>query len=142
MFLDVKFSDPVCNAKLAFVRVSHFLFFILQKEGETSELEKGAVKAVQDLYDVVCHDVLSIDLRSVKVVNLYLCVYNISLEYFPTKLLSFVVFRVHYKTWNLLSKARTEGRLFSKLKWPKDADMVCSRSFILFLCISIYFDSG
>lgn len=34
--------------------------------------------------------------------------------------------RENYDTWNLLSKARTEGRLFSKLKWPKDAELVCS----------------
>jgi callose synthase len=32
---------------------------------ETPESEKGAVKAVQDLYDVVRHDVLSINMRSV-----------------------------------------------------------------------------
>uniref|UniRef100_A0A0A0LZX5 Callose synthase helical domain-containing protein n=1 Tax=Cucumis sativus TaxID=3659 RepID=A0A0A0LZX5_CUCSA len=34
------------------------------KETETSELEKGAVKAVQDLYDVVHHDILVGDKRS------------------------------------------------------------------------------
>ncbi|XP_050109190.1 uncharacterized protein LOC126588171 isoform X1 [Malus sylvestris] len=55
-----------------------------------SELEKGAVKAVQDLYDVVHHDILSMDLRK------------------------------NYETWELLSNARTEGRVFAKLKWPKD----------------------
>ncbi|KAM3740911.1 hypothetical protein ACB098_08G135300 [Castanea mollissima] len=63
------------------------------KGAETPEMEKGAVKAVQDLYDVVRHDVLSIDMRE------------------------------HYETWNILSKARTEGRLFTKLKWPKDAEL-------------------
>lgn len=35
-----------------------------QKEAETSDSDKGAVKAVQDLYDVVRHDVLSVDMRS------------------------------------------------------------------------------
>ncbi|KAH9740880.1 callose synthase 9 [Citrus sinensis] len=63
------------------------------KEAETPVLQKGAVQAVQDLYDVVRHDVLSINMRE------------------------------NYDTWNLLSKARTEGRLFSKLKWPKDAEL-------------------
>ncbi|KAL9458899.1 hypothetical protein AB3S75_007730 [Citrus x aurantiifolia] len=63
------------------------------KEAETPVLQKGAVQAVQDLYDVVRHDVLSINMRE------------------------------NYETWNLLSKARTEGRLFSKLKWPKDAEL-------------------
>ncbi|OVA03159.1 Glycosyl transferase [Macleaya cordata] len=63
------------------------------KETESPELTKGAVKAVQDLYDVVRHDILSVNMRE------------------------------HYETWNILSKARTEGRLFSKLKWPKDAEL-------------------
>lgn len=63
------------------------------KEAETPELVNGAIKAVQDLYDVVRHDVLSINMRE------------------------------NYETWNLLSKARTEGRLFSKLKWPRDAEL-------------------
>ncbi|KAB1227940.1 Callose synthase 9 [Morella rubra] len=60
---------------------------------ETPELEKGAVKAIQDLYDVVQHDVLAINMRE------------------------------HYETWNILSKARTEGRLFTNLKWPQDAEL-------------------
>ncbi|KAK9220816.1 hypothetical protein WN944_009240 [Citrus x changshan-huyou] len=68
------------------------------KEAETPVLQKGAVQAVQDLYDVVRHDVLSINMRFDK----------------PQE---------NYDTWNLLSKARTEGRLFSKLKWPKDAEL-------------------
>ncbi|KAK4764816.1 hypothetical protein SAY86_025906 [Trapa natans] len=63
------------------------------KEAETPDSNKGAVKAVQDLYDVVCHDVLSINMRE------------------------------NYETWNLLSKARNEGRLFSNLKWPKDPEL-------------------
>ncbi|CAN1241661.1 Callose synthase 9, partial [Linum perenne] len=32
-------------------------------------------------------------------------------------------FREHYDTWNLLSKARTEGRLFTNLKWPRDPEL-------------------
>ncbi|CAB4281726.1 unnamed protein product [Prunus armeniaca] len=63
------------------------------KGGGASELEKGAVKAVQDLYDVVHHDVLSVNMRG------------------------------NYETWKLLSNARTEGRLFAKLKWPKDPEL-------------------
>lgn len=47
-------------------------------------------------------------------------------------------FREHYETWNVLSKARNEGRLFSKLKWPHDVELVClnlplySAAFLLF----------
>ncbi|CAK9328068.1 unnamed protein product [Citrullus colocynthis] len=63
------------------------------KEPETSELEKEAIKAVQDLYDVVHHDLLSSDKRE------------------------------HYETWNILVKARNEGRLFTKLNWPKDLEL-------------------
>lgn len=60
---------------------------------EKPDLAEGAVKAVQDLYDVVTHDILSYNLRE------------------------------HYDTWRILAKARNEGRLFSKLEWPKDAEL-------------------
>ncbi|XP_038724507.1 callose synthase 9 [Tripterygium wilfordii] len=63
------------------------------KESDKPEMEKGAVKAVQDLYDVVRHDVLSVNMSK------------------------------NYDEWNLLSKARIEGRLFMNLKWPKDAEL-------------------
>ncbi|KAH6814902.1 glucan synthase-like 10 [Perilla frutescens var. frutescens] len=63
------------------------------KKDRTPELEIGAVKAILDLYDVMRMDVLSIDMRD------------------------------NYETWNMLSRARTEGRLFQKLKWPKDAEL-------------------
>ncbi|CAI0450688.1 unnamed protein product, partial [Linum tenue] len=33
------------------------------------------------------------------------------------------IYREHYDTWNLLSKARTEGRLFTNLKWPSDPEL-------------------
>ncbi|KAK4380701.1 hypothetical protein RND71_002563 [Anisodus tanguticus] len=64
------------------------LMGILKKE-HTPELETGAVKAIQDLYDVLRLDVLRFNMRE------------------------------HLDTWNILSKARNEGRLFSKLKWPE-----------------------
>ncbi|KAG7022059.1 Callose synthase 9, partial [Cucurbita argyrosperma subsp. argyrosperma] len=63
------------------------------KEPETPELEIGAVKALQDLYDVVHHDILFGDKRG------------------------------HYETWNILVKARNEGRLFTRLNWPKDPEL-------------------
>ncbi|KAG5628526.1 hypothetical protein H5410_000243 [Solanum commersonii] len=68
------------------------LMGILKKE-HTPELETGAVKAIQDLYDVLRLDVLRFNMRD------------------------------HIDTWNSLSKARNEGRLFSKLKWPRDAEL-------------------
>ncbi|KAG5227574.1 callose synthase [Salix suchowensis] len=62
-------------------------------KAEKPDQENGAIKAVQDLYDVVQHDVLSMNMRE------------------------------HYETWNLLLKARAEGRLFTNLKWPRDAEL-------------------
>ncbi|KAK9278786.1 hypothetical protein L1049_028364 [Liquidambar formosana] len=65
----------------------------LMMQNETPELAKGAAKAVYDLYDVVTHDLLSSDLRE------------------------------QFDTWNLLARARDEGRLFSRIEWPKDPDI-------------------
>ncbi|KAJ8436777.1 hypothetical protein Cgig2_032005 [Carnegiea gigantea] len=63
------------------------------KGSETEELHKGAVKAIQDLYDVMRYDVLAGNMRD------------------------------HMQTWNTLSKARADGTLFSKLKWPKETEL-------------------
>ncbi|KNA05699.1 hypothetical protein SOVF_187870 [Spinacia oleracea] len=68
------------------------LMGVLKGSG-TADLEKGAVKAIQDLYDVIHYDVLVVNMRD------------------------------HMQTWNMLSKARAEGTLFSKLKWPKDPEL-------------------
>ncbi|KAK9124976.1 hypothetical protein Scep_013822 [Stephania cephalantha] len=63
------------------------------KEPETLELAKGAVEAIQDLYDVVQYDILHVNMRE------------------------------HFETWHIVLKAKAEGRLFSKLKWPKDMEL-------------------
>ncbi|KAL8159934.1 LOW QUALITY PROTEIN: hypothetical protein V2J09_001471 [Rumex salicifolius] len=63
------------------------------KGAETPDSVKGAVKAIQDLYDVIHFEVLAVDKRE------------------------------HYQTWNMLSNARAEGRLFSKLHWPEDTEL-------------------
>ncbi|KAL6576445.1 Callose synthase 10 [Orobanche hederae] len=59
----------------------------------TPELAKGAAKAVYDFYDVVTHELLSPDLRE------------------------------QLDTWHILLRARNEGRLFSRIEWPKDRDI-------------------
>ncbi|PIN24305.1 1,3-beta-glucan synthase/callose synthase catalytic subunit [Handroanthus impetiginosus] len=59
----------------------------------TPELAKGAARAVYDFYDVVTHELLSSDLRE------------------------------QLDTWNILLRARNEGRLFSRIEWPKDPDI-------------------
>ncbi|KAK9726727.1 hypothetical protein RND81_05G233500 [Saponaria officinalis] len=60
---------------------------------ETPVLAKGAAKALYDFYEVVTHDLLSTDLRE------------------------------QIDTWNILAKARNEGRLFSRIEWPKDPEI-------------------
>ncbi|KAJ4962108.1 hypothetical protein NE237_022018 [Protea cynaroides] len=65
----------------------------LLTQNETSELARGAAKAVYDLYEVVTHDLLSPDLRE------------------------------QLDTWNIIAKARNEGRLFSRIEWPKDPEI-------------------
>ncbi|KAL3512615.1 hypothetical protein ACH5RR_025332 [Cinchona calisaya] len=60
---------------------------------ETPELTKGAANAVYDLYEVVTHELLSHDLRE------------------------------QLDTWNILARARNEGRLFSRIEWPKDPEI-------------------
>ncbi|KAH1246117.1 Callose synthase 10 [Glycine max] len=57
------------------------------------ELAKGAAKAVHDLYEVVTHELVSSDLRE------------------------------NLDTWNLLARARDEGRLFSRIVWPNDPEI-------------------
>ncbi|KAK7350678.1 hypothetical protein VNO77_09549 [Canavalia gladiata] len=57
------------------------------------ELAKGAAKAVYELYDVVTHDLVSSDLRET------------------------------LDTWNILARARDEGRLFSRIVWPNDPEI-------------------
>ncbi|KAF3791246.1 Callose synthase 9 [Nymphaea thermarum] len=63
------------------------------KQEESKELTVGAIKAVQDLYDVMMHDVLSVDMRT------------------------------NYDVWSSILNARNEGRLFAELKWPKDSEL-------------------
>uniref|UniRef100_A0A7N0RAG3 1,3-beta-glucan synthase n=1 Tax=Kalanchoe fedtschenkoi TaxID=63787 RepID=A0A7N0RAG3_KALFE len=60
---------------------------------ETPDLAKGVAKSIFDFYEVVTHDLLSDDLRD------------------------------QLDTWNILARARHEGRLFSRIEWPKDPEI-------------------
>ncbi|KAI3499518.1 hypothetical protein L1887_35319 [Cichorium endivia] len=60
---------------------------------EKPELAKGAAKAVYELYEVVTHGLLSSDLSE------------------------------QLDTWNILARARNEGRLFANIGWPRDPDI-------------------
>lgn len=58
---------------------SNFLWYIsyvLQKGAESAEQTQGAVKALQDLYDVIHHDFLSLDMRSAPNNLCFLSVYQ------------------------------------------------------------------
>ncbi|CAD5193134.1 callose synthase 10-like [Musa acuminata AAA Group] len=59
---------------------------------ETPELAIGASKAAHELYDVVTHDFLTSNLSE------------------------------QLDSWQLLARARNEGRLFSKISWPRDKE--------------------
>ncbi|CAG7882186.1 unnamed protein product [Brassica rapa] len=76
---------------LVITRVAALLGIL--KENETPEHAKGAIKALQDLYDVIRLDVLNVNMRG------------------------------QYEMWNNLTQAWNEGRLFTELKWPKDPEL-------------------
>ncbi|XP_078444435.1 glucan synthase-like 8 [Wolffia australiana] len=59
---------------------------------ETPELARGVPKAVYDVYDVITHELLTSNLRE------------------------------QFDSWNILARARNEGRLFSRINWPKDPE--------------------
>ncbi|KAL9267094.1 Callose synthase 10-like protein [Drosera capensis] len=65
----------------------------LLMRNETPELSKGAAKALYEFYEVVTHDLLANNLSE------------------------------QIDTWNILAKARSEGRLFSRIEWPKDPEI-------------------
>lgn len=118
--------------------MSYYLqMFIVQRESETADLEKGAIKAVQDLYDVVRCDVLSINMRLPMLQYIFIILNKVVFALFLSSVA--FMFSKNYDTWNILAKARAEGRLFSKLKWPRDADLVnivVLPSFLIALCFS------
>ncbi|KAL8142008.1 hypothetical protein V2J09_015040 [Rumex salicifolius] len=58
------------------------------------ELARGAAKAFKEFYDVVTLELLSKDLGE------------------------------QIDTWNVLARARNEGRLFSRIEWPKDPEII------------------
>ncbi|KAF8390568.1 hypothetical protein HHK36_025095 [Tetracentron sinense] len=66
----------------------------LLTHNETPDRARGAAKAMYELYVVVTHDLLSSDLRE------------------------------QLDTWNILARARNEGRLFSRIEWPKDPEIM------------------
>lgn len=60
---------------------------------ETTDRAIGAAKSVREIYDVVTDDLLTSSLRE------------------------------QLDTWNILARARNEGRLFSRIEWPKDPEI-------------------
>eukprot|EP00252_Welwitschia_mirabilis_P020487 TRINITY_DN5035_c0_g1_i1.p1 TRINITY_DN5035_c0_g1~~TRINITY_DN5035_c0_g1_i1.p1 ORF type:complete len:1905 (-),score=310.30 TRINITY_DN5035_c0_g1_i1:173-5887(-) len=100
IFGDIKASiqkgslvDDFQLSKLSLVvsRITALMGLLIREQ--TPATTNGAVKAFQDLYDVVTHDILSYNLRE------------------------------NYDTWRILAKARKEERLFSKFEWPKEDEL-------------------
>ncbi|XP_008788670.2 callose synthase 10 isoform X2 [Phoenix dactylifera] len=60
---------------------------------ETPDLAKGASRAMYDLYDVITHDLLTPNLRE------------------------------QFDTWNILARARNDGRLFHRIRWPEEPEI-------------------
>jgi callose synthase len=60
---------------------------------ETADRAAGVTKALRELYEVVTHEFLAPNLRE------------------------------QFDTWQLLLRARNDGRLFSNIFWPKDLEM-------------------
>lgn len=94
-------NDSISESSLVLTLVLQKLPLVLSRftaltgllmRNETPELAKGAAKALYDLYDIVTHELLSPDLRE------------------------------QLDTWNILLRAKNEGRLFSRIEWPKDPD--------------------
>lgn len=84
-------------------------------------LKKGAAKAVYELYDIVTHDLVSSDLRY----DFIKCNSPVFFYNFFNFLHSFFLFpRENLDTWNILARAREEGRLFSNIQWPNDPEIV------------------
>ena len=81
----------------------HVVMFYLyvQKKEESPELVNGAVKAVQDLYDIVRHDVLSYNMRSV--ILFLMCQY-----------LQKEVVRHCFNRWQLLGNTMKHGISYQK----------------------------
>ncbi|CAH9139463.1 unnamed protein product [Cuscuta epithymum] len=66
---------------------------LLMKEEHSQKQEKSAAKAMQDLCDMLCWEVLQVNVSE------------------------------HLETWKELLKARKEGSSFQKLKWPRDDEL-------------------
>lgn len=88
---------------------------------ETPQLAKGVANAVYELYEVVTHGLLSPDLR-------YVIQFPFVFRYFTFSMgnhaFSFSFISEQIDTWNILARARNEGRLFSNVGWPRDPDIV------------------
>ncbi|KAJ3682007.1 hypothetical protein LUZ60_014580 [Juncus effusus] len=64
------------------------------KKDETRELRAGVIKAIQDLYEVIHHEVLSVNMSA------------------------------NMNDWGQVNQARANGQLFSNFKWPTDPHLI------------------
>lgn len=93
-----------------------------QIRDETAGRAAGVTKALLELYEVVTHEFLAPNLR-------YAVLFLGTGKHCQLQLVSvannlFLACREQFDTWQLLLRARNDGRLFSKIFWPKDPEMV------------------
>ena len=120
---------------LLFICLFVFLFhknnsLVSQIQNESPVLANGAAKAVYAVYEAVTHDLLSSDLRYLYIylfwagvwasLLLYYCIWNMIIH----NLVLINCYREQLDTWNILARARNERRLFSRIEWPKDPEIV------------------
>ncbi|CAM6094411.1 unnamed protein product [Calypogeia fissa] len=74
------------QVNLVLLRVQALTGILTAPENDTRK--RAAVKAMQDLYETVMHDFLSVELRE------------------------------KFESWTLLAQAKNDGRLFANLNWP------------------------
>lgn len=90
---DITTDIQLSKLPLVISRVTALTGILKQTEVESPELKEGAIKAIQDLYDAIRIDVLAFDIKD------------------------------NQEAWSEISKAHADGRLFSSLKWPTDAEL-------------------
>lgn len=97
---------------------------MFQIRNETTDLAKGAAKAMFDFYEVVTHELLSHDLRYItRFISSHKSQQPSQTKYL---IISLLCIREQLDTWNILARARNEGRLFSRIEWPRDPEIVSS----------------
>ena len=97
----------------------------LQVKDESPERVMGIPKAVFDLYDIITNELLIGNLRLLLICRLFSETISLAMCFSLLIIRPFVIGeREEIASWNILVRARNEGRLFSEINWPKDPESV------------------